>query len=167
MVFISPIVQSDNCGCEPHFIHCTLNCLCLCLFPVLAVVTRWGSSNPAVWTCHPPETHSLQHGEPIYGQMCGSIPFLKAADVLTLSYFLKCLSSHYTTFYPSFCAAVFELFDYFALTDRQVGFWCGLAGRLHRCALTFKHNFSHVDFCILNLFIHHRRGLLVDHPSSL
>lgn len=56
---------------KPHFIHCTLNCLCLC--PLLPVVTRWGSSNPAVWTCHPPETHSLQHGEPIYTQICGSL----------------------------------------------------------------------------------------------
>lgn len=49
------------------------------------------------------------------------------------------------TCYPSFYAAVLELFDYFALTDRQVGFWCGLAGRLHRWLCTLFHFVSHAQ----------------------
>lgn len=28
----------------------------------LPVIPRWRSQNPAVRTCHPPETHTLQHG---------------------------------------------------------------------------------------------------------
>lgn len=76
------------------------------------------------------------------------------------------------TCYPSFYAAVLELFDYFALTDRQVGFWYGLAGRLHRWLCTLFHFISHAQhFRFVNSKSvsppPYRRGLLVDHPSSL
>lgn len=80
------------------------------------VFPRWRSQNASVRARHPPETHSLQHGE--------HTPDMPSSQSLPVGCFIILLTVFLSL-------AVLELLDHFPVTDWQVGLWCRPAGRLH------------------------------------
>lgn len=108
--------------------------------------SSWNTLTPA-WWAHLPSNMQLLL---LYAVLSSKQQFSPQTIIFSQLFWRTCHLRSLTC-YPSFHAAVPELSDYFALTDRQVGFWCGLARRLHRWLCTLLHIISRISqFRFLN-----------------
>lgn len=117
------------------------------------VIPRWGAQNVAVRTRHPPETHSLQHGEHTWHAVLPVAP-------------LRVMSSHFINCF-CLCCSTWAAW-------RRPGRWqiswllTSACRKTPQVALLSNAGyFIHMPISPSELWLCHRGSLLVDHPSSL